>query len=231
MIIPIERREPSTLHGPQVLKHRDMELAYRWIIEEYKPPVKDLCIFIPCSIRKPYRFSPSHKLYHRIIYGIADKNHVHIVVFGTCGVVPSELDTEYPFDSYRFVVGNAEKSVQREFVRIETHRLKEYLIKTQKNYKNRIAYCLGVFREAMKNAVRDAEKITSTPLNMTIVPYPTTINRIYNPNLRFPEGSLMMPEYIQDFADAIAEALKKRKRRVGTITAESPDDINIGFID
>jgi len=51
---------------------------------------------MPCAMKKPYSTSPSHQLIRMIISQVFDESQYHIVIFGTCGIVPSELETMYP---------------------------------------------------------------------------------------------------------------------------------------
>jgi len=83
-----------------VIYHPDMIRANEWILNEYEAPSRELCIFVPCAKKKPYHESPSHKKFDRVIFGIAKPEDVHIVTFGTCGITPRELDTQYPFMHY-----------------------------------------------------------------------------------------------------------------------------------
>ncbi len=179
-----------------------MKRANEWILTEYEPPVRDFCIFLPCAKKKPYHESPSHKIFDRLIFGILEPEMVHIVVFGTCGVTPRELDTQYPFMDYQFMMGKCNVSkIKRDFILMETERLARYLEKTKDNYRHRIAYCIGDFRTAMEKAV----EMTSIPV--TIVPKAKTIERNIQPGKSFIFGSLNQKDYLQDLTEAISKPL------------------------
>jgi predicted RNA-binding protein len=129
---------------------------------------------------------------------------VHIVVFGTCGITPRELDTQYPFMDYQFMMGKCNVSkIKRDFIRMESEKLARYLEKTKSNYKYRIAYCIGDFRTAMEKAV----EMTSIPV--TIVPTIETIERNIQPGKSFIYGSLNQKDYLRDLAEAISKPLGK----------------------
>ena len=84
--------------------------------------------------------------------------------------------------------------IKDDFLEIETGRLAGYLKKTEKVYEFRVAYCIGLFREAMIRASRRS--------NITIdllLPSMETIERMHNSNRSFPDGSLSMDEYITEF--------------------------------
>ncbi|WP_321419008.1 DUF5591 domain-containing protein [uncultured Methanomethylovorans sp.] len=203
-IIPENERSAEPLDTEMIIYHPDMKRANEWILTEYQPPVRDFCIFVPCAKKKPYHESPSHKIFDRLIFGIVEPEMVHIVVFGTCGITPRELDTQYPFMDYQFMMGKCNVSkIKRDFIRMESERIARYLEKTKNNYKYRIAYCIGDFRTAMEKAV----EMTSIPV--TIVPRIETIEKNIQPTKNFIYGSLNQKDYLQDFAEAISKPLSK----------------------
>jgi predicted RNA-binding protein len=210
IIIPEDERSDEKLDTERVIYHPDMIRANEWVLSEYEPPVRKTAVFVPCAKRKPYHTSPSHKMYDRIIFGILKPEDVHVVVFGTCGITPREIDTEYPFTAYSFVLGKCNvASIKRDFIKMESERLARYLEKTRHNYEHRIAYCVGDFRTAMEKAVEMVD------LNVTIVPKPATLEKNINPTKHFIYGSLSQPDYLQDLSDAFTSVLGIPKREVG----------------
>ncbi len=199
VIIPPEERSSQPLEGPAVLTHPDMERAWRHIVEEYEAPRREYCILLTCSMRRPYHVSPSHRIYDQIIFSVLPREKVHLVVFGTCGVVPRELDGEYPFTDYRFMLGKSDPSVKRAFVPHEAMRLAAYLERNRDHYEHVVAYAIGVFREA----VMLAGEMTGIPIK--VLPHDDTITALTDPSRRFPAGSLMAQEYLQDLSDALAD--------------------------
>ncbi|MEM2924495.1 MAG: DUF5591 domain-containing protein [Methanocellales archaeon] len=217
MIIPESERSKEPLVGEKVITHPDIIRANEWILTEYKPPKRELCIFVPCAKVKPYHASPSHKTYDKVIFSLLPREKVHIVAFGTCGVTPRELDTEYPFMHYNFMLGKCNvPEVKKQFIEIESQRLRRYLEKTRENYKYRIAYCIGDFRTAMLKAIE------LSGIEVIVVPRIETLERCKIANKTFAYGSLSRREYLQDLADAIAD-LFKMERRVVEIS-EMPRD-------
>lgn len=176
----------------------EFEEAYRYIIDEYEIAPREIGIFIPCALRKPYSSSPSHKLFHRIIDGVLTPDRYHITIFGTCGTVPAELELMYPYANYHYMLGkNQDPRVRKDFHRIEVYRLCGYLEKTRNTYKKRIAYCIGPFRKALIEA---AEK---TGTEFMLLPSDPMIDRMYDIDCPFPEGSLSMDEYIEEFRQGL----------------------------
>ena len=208
-IIPENERSAEPLDTEMIIYHPDMKRANEWILTQYQPPVRDFCIFVPCAKKKPYHESPSHKIFDRLIFGIVEPEMAHIVVFGTCGITPRELDTQYPFMDYQFMMGKCNVSkIKRDFIRMESERIARYLEKTKNNYKYRIAYCIGDFRTAMEKAV----EMTSIPV--TIVPRIETIEKNMQPTKNFIYGSLNQKDYLQDLAEAISKPLGKSVTKV-----------------
>ncbi|HDS62912.1 MAG TPA: tRNA-ribosyltransferase, partial [Methanofollis liminatans] len=155
----------------------------------------------PCSVQKPYSTSPSHRKFDEVIASAVPAGRAHVVVFGTCGVVPRELERMYPYASYRYNLGRCpDPIVHRSFLRIETVRIAGYLEKTQDLYRRRVAYCLGDFRAAMMGAVE------RTGIPVTIAPAEETIAACRDPSARFPDGSLSCPAYLLDFERALKGA-------------------------
>jgi archaeosine synthase len=83
----------------------EFEKSYRYIIDEYEVVPREIAIFIPCSVRKPYSTSPSHQLIRMIISQVFKPSQYHIVIFGTCGIVPAELEEMYPYAHYKYMLG------------------------------------------------------------------------------------------------------------------------------
>lgn len=182
------------------------EKAFRYIIDEYEVKPADIAIFVPCAVRKPYSQSPSHKLFHKVFDSVfPDKSKYHLVIFGTCGVVPSELELMYPFAHYHYMLGKVkDQKVKDDFLEIETKRLCTYFEKTKDTYKYRTAYCLGLFRKAMEAASAKAG------VDVEIYPTEELIGKLYNPESSFPQGSLSMQEYLDEFADALTKIRDRR---------------------
>ncbi len=191
-------KDPDDLTDPPFYLPQ-FEEAYQYIITEYYVAPRDIGLFIPCAVRKPYSTSPSHKLFHKLFDEVfPDKSKYHVVIFGTCGTVPSELELMYPFAHYHYMLGNVkDQKIKDDFLRIETARLCGYLEKTKDTYTYRIAYCIGLFRKAMEQAV------TQTGIPVEIYPTDPVIDKLYDADCPFPEGSLSMQTYLDEFREAL----------------------------
>ena len=178
----------------------EFEQSYRYIINEYAVAPKDIAIFMPCAVRKPYSASPSHQLIRMVISQVFSEPQYHIVIFGTCGIVPAELEEMYPYAHYKYMLGKCkDQNVLDDFLRIETDRVAGYLEKTRNAYKYRIAYCIGLFREAL---IRGSEK-SGVKIDL-ILPTRDRINIVIEEgDCVFEEGSLSMDEYLGEFTDEL----------------------------
>jgi len=173
----------------------EFEASYRYIIDVYEVPPRDIAIFIPCAVRKPYSTSPSHRIMRTIIDEVLQPDSYHIVIFGTCGILPAELETMYPYAHYQYMLGKVkDTTIQEDFLKVETERVAGYLQKTKDTYKKRIAYCIGPFRRAL---VQGSE-LAGIPIDL-IMPGNDVINKIMELDCPFQEGSLNMEEYLEEF--------------------------------
>lgn len=124
IIIPKEERSLEPLDTERIIHHPDMIRANKWILENYTISNYPIVIFVPCSKKKPYHESPSHKNYDNVIFSHLSRKDVHIVTFGTCGIVPRELDEEYPFMDYKFMMGKCNiKEIKDDFLKVEAKRI------------------------------------------------------------------------------------------------------------
>jgi predicted RNA-binding protein len=178
----------------------EFEKSYRYIIDEYEVAPRDIAIFMPCAVRKPYSASPSHQLIRSIIGQVLAPEQYHLVIFGTCGIVPAELEEMYPYAHYHYMLGKCkDPAVLEDFLRIETDRVAGYLTKTQLLYNYRIGYCIGIFREALLRGSANA----GVPIDM-ILPTRDMITRIVEEgDCVFEEGSLSMDAYLGEFCDRL----------------------------
>lgn len=178
----------------------EFEQSYRYIIDEYPVAPKDIAIFMPCAVRKPYSASPSHQLIRMVISQVFSEPQYHIVIFGTCGIVPAELEEMYPYAHYKYMLGKCkDQKILDDFISIETKRVAGYLEKTRNTYKYRVAYCIGLFREAL---IRGSEQ-SGVKIDL-ILPTRDMINKVIEVgDCVFEEGSLSMDEYLGEFTNEL----------------------------
>lgn len=103
----------QSLMRPDVLRYR------KAIMERYeKPAHKKVLLLLPCSARKPYHKSKTHKMFSSAIHTAGHDTVVHeVILTSPLGMVPRELDVFYPANSYDIPVTGQWKCQEREFIR------------------------------------------------------------------------------------------------------------------
>ena len=103
----------QSLRRPDVLRYR------KTFMERYvKPPHKKVLLLLPCSAKKPYHTSKTHKRFSFSIHASNFDTVVHeVIVTSPLGVVPRELDCFYPANSYDIPVTGEWKCQEKEFIR------------------------------------------------------------------------------------------------------------------
>ncbi len=89
-------------YTPAALTRPDVERFRRRLVERYtKPPSARVAVLLPCSARKPYSRSRSHRLFREAIRRSGRASAVHeVILTSPFGVVPRELEVVYPIRSY-----------------------------------------------------------------------------------------------------------------------------------
>ncbi len=103
----------QALRRPEVLRYRNM------IMERYeKPEHKRVLVLLPCSAKKPYHISKTHRRFASAIHTADHDSLVHeVIVTSPLGAVPRELDVFYPPKSYDIPVTGQWKPEEKEFIR------------------------------------------------------------------------------------------------------------------
>src|SRR2546427_1058168 len=86
----------ASLTRPEILRFR------RRIRERYaKPPSARVLLLLPCSARKPYSASRSHRRFRDAIWASAHPSAVHdVIVTSPLGLIPRALQRFYPARAY-----------------------------------------------------------------------------------------------------------------------------------
>jgi archaeosine synthase len=86
----------ESLTRPEVVRFR------RRVRERYaKPPSARVLLLIPCSARKPYSSSRSHRRFREALLACGNPSVVHeVVVTSPLGLIPRELERFYPARAY-----------------------------------------------------------------------------------------------------------------------------------
>ena len=103
---------PQSLHRPDVERHR------RRMNDRYSAPAhKKVAVLLPCSARKPYHTSRSHRRFIEAIRSGPHFSLVHeIILTSPLGLVPRELETFYPAAQYDIPVSGRWSAEEVEMV-------------------------------------------------------------------------------------------------------------------
>lgn len=103
----------QALRRPEVLRYR------RMIMDRYeKPEHKRILLLLPCSAKKPYHLSKTHRKFSSAIHTASHDTLVHeVIVTSPLGAVPRELDVFFPPKSYDIPVTGQWKPEEKEFIR------------------------------------------------------------------------------------------------------------------
>ncbi len=102
----------QSLRRPEVVRWREAIRQYR------KPACKRILVLLPCSAKKPYHISKSHRAFASAIHTAQHDTLVHeVIVTSPLGAVPRELDMFFPANSYDIPVTGEWKCEERAFIR------------------------------------------------------------------------------------------------------------------
>ncbi len=90
----------ESLHRPEVARFQ--KRVREWYA---RPPMTRILLLLPCSARKPYSRSPTHRAISMAVEACKAQHLVHkVVVTSPLGVVPMELEQFYPANCYDIAV-------------------------------------------------------------------------------------------------------------------------------
>jgi archaeosine synthase len=110
----------DSLFRPEVRRFRDR------ILKRYKKPrCTRVLLLLPCSAKKPYSFSKSHRLFQKVLFGLKNPYVVHeVILTSPLALVPREIELTYPASSYDIPVTGQWDEEEKKMIRTA---LKEYL--------------------------------------------------------------------------------------------------------
>jgi archaeosine synthase len=94
--LPIARSCVMRANSGESLQRAEVRRFAKRVITRYCPPKTDVAVLLPCSAKKPYSLSQSHKKFQQAIAGRAHE----LIVTSPLGLVPRELECIYPAGHY-----------------------------------------------------------------------------------------------------------------------------------
>ena len=127
--VPVARQGTLLATTGEVLQRPEVTRFSERVVSRYRPPAADVAVLLPCSARKPYSLSQSHRKFRQAIAGRASE----LIVTSPLGLVPRELELVYPAAHYDVPVTGYWDAEEREFAGgiiaafLEKHRFKRVI--------------------------------------------------------------------------------------------------------
>jgi len=93
---PIARGGAMLVNSGESMNRAEIRRFTERVISRYLPPKTDVAVLLPCSAKKPYSLSRSHRKFMAAVAGRAHE----LIVTSPLGLVPRELETIYPAGHY-----------------------------------------------------------------------------------------------------------------------------------
>jgi archaeosine synthase len=94
---PVARAGMMRANSAESMQRAEVQRFTERVLTRYIPPrVCDVAVLLPCSARKPYSVSQSHRRFQQVIGGRAHE----LIVTSPLGLVPRELECVYPAGHY-----------------------------------------------------------------------------------------------------------------------------------
>jgi archaeosine synthase len=94
---PIARCGVMRANSSESMQRAEVQRFADRVLSRYVPPQKcDVAVLLPCSARKPYSLSQSHRRFQQAVGGRAHE----LIVTSPLGLVPRELECVYPAGHY-----------------------------------------------------------------------------------------------------------------------------------
>lgn len=132
---PKELRENLDGVGEKYLTHPHFEVWQDYLLRWYHPPEsKEFLLFLPCSYRKPYSMSNTHKKIINKLSKLSNRLRIHEVMLSNAGVVPREFEDYYPFNSYNWDEKKENPEIRRRYIEVTGERIESYLRNHSRSY-------------------------------------------------------------------------------------------------
>ena len=147
---PQSRRSTFYANCAESLQRVEVTRFAERVINRYKAPESDVLLLLPCSAKKPYSLSRSHRLFAECIG--SSRRYLHeLILTSPLALVPRELEDAYPAASYDVPVTGHWDREERAWL---TGCLQAYLKKNK--YDRIVAHLDGELEAAVKESGIDA---------------------------------------------------------------------------
>jgi len=129
---PVARRSVMRANTMESLRRVEVRRFAARVLERFEPPSRSVLLILPCSAKKPYSLSKSHRLFESAVASSGFQAHIHeIILTSPLGVVPRELEVAYPAAFYDVPVTGYWDAEERSWV---SACLRSYLEKNAKKF-------------------------------------------------------------------------------------------------
>jgi archaeosine synthase len=147
---PVSRRSVFYANCAESLQRVEVTRFAERVINRYKAPQSDVLLLLPCSARKPYSTSRSHRLFAEAVR--SHRRYLHeLILTSPLALVPRELEEAYPAASYDVPVTGRWDREERAWL---TGCLEAYLKKNR--YARIVAHLDGELEQAVKESGLEA---------------------------------------------------------------------------
>jgi len=114
--------------GNDYVTHPYFNVWQEYIARFYEiPEGKKFAFFLPCSFRKPYSHSKTHReILHRLTE-LRQYPLIHQVMISNPGVIPREFEGKYPFAHYDWQEWLETPQIKKEYIEATQNRIENYL--------------------------------------------------------------------------------------------------------
>ena len=151
LLIEKGARVHSTIRSNDLSLNHPAILDFQNRLSNYEPPAKNMVLLIlPCSARKPYFKSSSHKRFFNSLREVNNYLALHVVsVTSPLGLVPRELEFSYPAAHYDIAVTGKWSASEIEMLRSQLGKL------NPKKYYSKAIVHAGSSSEIMTKLVKE----------------------------------------------------------------------------
>ena len=147
---PVTRRSKLYANCSESLARIEVSRFAERVIGRYTAPKSDVLLLLPCSAKKPYSLSRSHRLFAEAVG--ARRRYLHeLILTSPLALVPRELEEAYPAASYDVPVTGRWDREERAWLQ---SCLEAYLRKNR--YNKIVAHLDGELEQAVKDSGLDA---------------------------------------------------------------------------
>jgi archaeosine synthase len=149
---PVYRNKKLNTTTLNAMNRSEIRRFQKRVLEQYiKPESAKILLIIPCSSKKPYSFSKSHKRFNEAIFSTPNPYIFHeLIITSPLGIVPRELELIYPASSYDIPVTGIWFKDERYMIK---NLLKKYL--NNNHYEKIIIHLSETTESILKDIIPD----------------------------------------------------------------------------